>query len=141
MIDAVRSRLGLRSGLGASALLTLAAQTSLAACAPESRPATQVAVRWEVIPSPPVEGPVRIEFTLADGHGGTLSDADVEVEAGMNHAGMVPELAQATDLGQGRYAAELELSMGGDWFLIFRGTLGDGTGFEEIEDLKGVAAR
>ena len=39
------------------------------------------------------------------------------------------------------YAAEFELTMGGDWFLIFRGTLADGTGFEEIEDLRGVAAR
>lgn len=141
MIDSVRSRLGLRSGLGAAALQALFALTSLAACAPEAVPSAQVAVAWSVTPSPPAEGPVRLEFSLRDGAGQPLSGADVEVEAGMNHAGMVPELAQATDLGQGRYAAEFELTMGGDWFLIFRGTLADGTGFEEIEDLRGVAAR
>lgn len=141
MIDAARSCLGLRSGPAAVALAALLVLTSLAACAPAALPATEVAVDWTVTPSPPVEGPVRLEFTLRDGAGEGLTDADVEVEAGMNHAGMVPELASAIALGQGRYAAEFELTMGGDWYLIFRGTLEDGTAFEEIDDLKGVAAR
>lgn len=95
-------------------------------------------VEWSLEPTPPRVGAVTLRFSLADAAGAPLELESVEVEANMSHPGMVPELAAARGLGAGRYEAELELTMGGDWFLLFRGALPDGTPFEVHSDLPGV---
>lgn len=128
----------LRSRCAAPCAAAALAAAVLTGCA-EREPVADVQVQWTIEPSPPREGPVRIEFALAGD--GALAGAEVEVEGGMNHAGMVPEIAAADDLGAGRYAAELELTMGGDWFLVFRGTLADGRAFERTELLPQVQPR
>jgi len=78
-------------------------------------------------------------FTLeltADGL--PLQNAVVEVEGNMSHAGMVPVYATATELEDGRYEVDLELTMGGDWFLLVDATLPDGRSLQGVQDVPGV---
>jgi hypothetical protein len=56
----------------------------------------------------------------------------------MNHAGMVPEFAQAREMAPGRYQGDLEFTMGGDWFILVRAKLPDGRALERKIDVPGV---
>lgn len=44
----------------------------------------------------------------------------------MTHAGMVPVLENAVDLGEGLYQVDFNWSMAGDWILELSGELPDG---------------
>jgi len=59
----------------------------------------------------------------------------------MSHAGMQPVFADAREVEAGRYQASLELTMGGDWFIIVSGTLPDGRKLEHQAPLPGVRSR
>jgi hypothetical protein len=63
-----------------------------------------------------------------------VSGATLEIEGNMTHAGMEPVFANATEVAPGDYRAPLEWTMGGGWFLTVRGTLPDGTAFEQQVD-------
>lgn len=58
----------------------------------------------------------------------------------MSHPGMTPVFAAATEIEPGRYRANLELSMAGDWHVAVRGTLRDGRKFERQFEIKGVSS-
>jgi hypothetical protein len=51
---------------------------------------------------------------------------------------MTPTFADATEVGPGEYRADLELTMGGDWFVLVAAELADGKQVEEKIDLPGV---
>ncbi len=76
--------------------------------------------------------------TLTGDDGQPLTGAQVELEGNMTHAGMVPVLATAAEVEPGQYRAELEFTMGGDWFILVRATLADGRSLEEQVDVPGV---
>ena len=57
----------------------------------------------------------------------------------MSHAGMVPVFADVTELEQGRYRANMELSMAGDWLVLVHLTLPNGEKVERQFEIKGVA--
>jgi YtkA-like len=128
---------------GGGALLALALAAWPAACSPPAAEdgAADVQLALATEPSPPVTGPVRLVLTLADASGAPLAGASLRLEANMSHAGMTPVLAQPADLGGGRYAADVELGMGGDWFVLVDGTLPDGRGLHRKLDLPGVRPR
>jgi hypothetical protein len=87
-------------------------------------------------------GGVRLELALTDGAGAPVAGATVRVEGNMNHAGMVPEITDAKVVGppeEGRYVAELELSMGGDWFFVVTAMTEDGRRLEHVVEVPGVA--
>jgi hypothetical protein len=44
----------------------------------------------------------------------------------MSHPGMAPVVAPMIDRGNGRYEAQLPLTMTGEWSLVVSGTLPDG---------------
>ena len=56
----------------------------------------------------------------------------------MNHAGMVPVFADAVEIAPGRYRADLEFTMSGDWFILVRADLPDGRSMERKIDVPGV---
>jgi hypothetical protein len=89
-------------------------------------------------PDPPPVGQVRVVVSLSDVAGQPVSEAQVELEGNMTHAGMVPSLAQAAETAPGRYEAPLEFSMAGDWFILVRATLPDGRKLERQVDVPGV---
>ena len=99
-----------------------------------------VSVDLAVEPQPPRMGPAVVLVTLTGAGGQPLAGASVELEGNMSHAGMVPVLAPAVEIEPGRYRAELEFTMAGDWFILVRATLADGRSLEEKVDVPGVAS-
>lgn len=69
-------------------------------------------------PDPPRVGPSRVTLELSDAAGEPVEGASLRLEGNMNHAGMVPVFADASEVEPGRYAAELEFTMGGDWIVL-----------------------
>jgi hypothetical protein len=91
-----------------------------------------------IAPQPPQIGPAIITATLRDANGQPIEGAEVELEGNMNHAGMVPVSAKASEVAAGRYEADLEFTMGGDWFILVRARLPDGRSMERAIDVPGV---
>ncbi len=115
--------------LGRSGLLIalVAIGTALSACKPPDRQATStgtlaVAVLLE---GEAVVGRVPVSVTVTDA-GAPVPGARVEVTGNMTHAGMAPALATASDVGEGTYRAELDLTMAGDWIVSVSVTTPDG---------------
>jgi hypothetical protein len=100
--------------------------------------APDVHVSVSLAPDPPLVGSARVEVRLSSPDGGPLPGATLQVEGNMNHAGMTPSFADLAEAEPGRHAGVLEFTMGGDWFLLVRGTLADGRTFERKVDVKGV---
>lgn len=70
--------------------------------------------------------------------GAPVAGARADLEASMNHAGMVPVLAPFAEQEPGVYRAPFRFTMSGDWFAEVRGTLPDGTPFRKTVDLPDV---
>ncbi|MGV3720340.1 MAG: FixH family protein [Actinomycetota bacterium] len=122
-----------------AALLTLA--LVLAGC--NSRPGTvsDVQVQVRVQPQPPRVGEAEVTVLLTGPDQRPVPGATVRLEGNMSHAGMQPVFADAREAAPGRYEARLELTMGGDWFIIVTGTLPDGRKLEHQAPLPGVRSQ
>ncbi len=112
----------------------------LVACGTQVPEGDASGVELVFTPSPPRVGPVSVELTLTDRAGEPLRGAAVHVEGNMNHAGMVPELASAAETASGRYVAELEFTMGGDWFFVVTAVTPAGESMEHVVHVPGVAS-
>ncbi len=71
-------------------------------------------------------GQTELIITLTDNAGNPISDAAISVKGDMNHAGMVPVLADATGGEDGVYKMPFEWTMGGDWVVTVDVVLADG---------------
>lgn len=100
--------------------------------------ARDVSVGLEVEPVQPVVGAARLLLRLTDSSGAGLAGARLQVEANMDHPGMQPVLAEPADLGAGRYAASIDFSMAGSWFVLVEATLADGRVLQRKIDLPPV---
>jgi hypothetical protein len=101
-----------------------------------------IALAWTVAPDPPAVGPARVSLTLTDSKTGEpVRDAEVRLEGNMSHAGMKPVLGTAREVEPGRYEATIELTMGGDWFLLVEADLEDGRALGRQVELPGVRPR
>lgn len=128
----------------ARAAITLVAALVVLVAAGCSRPeesSTDFTIEMHVTPSPPVEGVVQIELLLKDADGAMVTATSVKLEGNMNHAGMKPSFADAKQVSPGKYAADLELTMGGDWYVLVDAVLVDGTKVQRKLDLPGVQAQ
>ncbi|HEY1677844.1 MAG TPA: FixH family protein [Candidatus Sulfotelmatobacter sp.] len=121
-------------------LLAFAFAASLvcAACQKKAPNRTNFAVFFEVTPQPPRVGPVTATVVIDDPQGKPIAGAHVTAEADMSHAGMSPVFADAKEIEPGRYQSTLKLSMGGDWVILFHGSLPGGETLERQFDLRGV---
>jgi hypothetical protein len=100
-----------------------------------------VSVDLRVEPSPPKVGKAQLTLDVtADGK--PAEGATLKLEGNMAHAGMKPVFADAKEDREkpGRYRAELEFTMGGDWFVLVTGKLADGRPVNKKIDVKGVKA-
>lgn len=59
----------------------------------------------------------------------------------MLHPGMAPVFADAKEIEPGRYEAEVELSMAGDWYVTVQVGLADGNVWTQQFEIKGVGPR
>ncbi len=100
-----------------------------------------VQVELAVEPQPPAQGPAKVTVTLADGEGAPVTGAEVKLEGNMSHPGMVPVFADARELEPGRYQADLEFTMGGDWYIIVTAKLPDQRRIERQFPVPGVRPR
>ncbi len=98
-------------------ILGLALPVLLIACAQRG-----ASTAWKIeptfVPAPPRTGPTQLVLDIRDPAGTSLRGARVKIEANMNHAGMVPVLIEAREQEPGRYAAQFEFCMAGDWYLL-----------------------
>ena len=121
-------------------LLALLAALILIACGPrgEQTGALDVTV-VSVSPDPATVGDAVITLEIHDADGNPVEGATIEVEGAMTHAGMKPVIVETKSLGEGKYATQdFKFTMGGDWVLIVRATLADGSTAAQQVDLKGV---
>ena len=88
------------------------------------------AVRTE-LEGEPALGPATVNIYVLKDNGG-VSGATVEVTGDMTHAGMVPVIAEAKEVGAGLYQTDgFEFTMAGDWILTAEVAYPDG---EKAED-------
>ena len=110
----------------------------LSGCGRGAKDLPDVEVELVIEPQPPQIGPATITARLAGTDGQAIQGADVELEGNMSHAGMVPVIGQAEEVAPGSYRAEMEFTMGGDWFILVRAKLPDGRSMERKVDVPGV---
>ncbi len=122
------------------ALLTLSLSVAGIACRGQSATAGNVQIDLQISPNPPAVGrSAVIVVQLADAGGNPLEGATLEIEGNMTHAGMVPVLARAEEVGGGRYVVrDFAFTMGGDWILTVRAVLPSGERVERTFDVAGV---
>lgn len=92
-------------------------------------------------PDPPTVGPAEVVLSLKDKEGRPAQGAKVRLERNMNHAGMEPVFAEASEAEPGTYKAALKFTMGGDWFVLVDATLSDGRKVKRKVDVRGVKSR
>ena len=121
-------------------LLALLAPFVLNACGPRGEQSGALDVTIvSVSPDPAAVGDAEITLQIRDTDGNPLEDATIEVEGNMTHAGMQPVIVETEALGEGKYATkDFKFTMGGDWVIIVRAKLADGTTAEQRIDLEGV---
>jgi hypothetical protein len=103
--------------------------------------AAGVEVDLALRPDPPVVGMTTATVTLTEPAGQPVRGAAVKLEGNMNHAGMTPSFADAPEVEPGQYRGELELTMGGDWFVLISARLADGRALKRKVDIPGVRSR
>lgn len=113
---------------------------ALVSCGRGGQDQPDVAVELAIEPDPPRIGPATVTVTLHDAGGQPIRGAVVRLEGNMNHAGMVPVFADSAEVAPGRYRAEIEFTMGGDWFILVHAELPDGRSLERQVDVPGVDA-
>jgi hypothetical protein len=91
-------------------------------------------------PDPPRVGTASVVVKMQDKAGQPIVGATVSLEGNMNHAGMVPVLADAFEFAPGNYQADLDFNMGGDWFILVYATLADGRSLQHQVDVPAVDA-
>ncbi len=91
-------------------------------------------VRYE--PEQPAVGDATLLITVTDAAGSPINAAQITARGDMNHAGMVPVIAEADSGENGVYTVPFEWTMSGDWFLEVTVTLPDGTTAAETFDLR-----
>lgn len=90
-------------------------------------PADSIEVSWSYTPKEiTTQHETTFKFTLTDKNKNLIKNAIIKIEANMNHAGMVPVLADATITTEGLYEAKIKPTMLGDWILFLTITLSDG---------------
>ena len=109
----------------------------IAACRPPLPP-RDLQVEWTIAPAPATVGPATLVLTLRSADGHPETGASLRVEAQMSHPGMAPESAAFREVGGGRYDAVVPLTMAGDWTLLIRGSLSNGTPVEHRIDVAPV---
>jgi hypothetical protein len=105
-------------------LVILAAGCARANDQPESG---EVEISLSLEPEPAVVGEAIVMVTLQSSGGDPIEDAAVHVKGDMNHAGMVPVLADADHGPGGVYEMPFQWTMGGSWIVTVEATLADGT--------------
>jgi YtkA-like len=100
-----------------------------------------LAIKHEISPDPPHVGAANLTLKLADATGLPITKARVALEADMQHPGMVPHSYPVKELDPGRYQAQVQFDMAGDWIILLHVILPDGNSLDRQFDVKGVRSK
>jgi YtkA-like len=120
------------------AALACAATLLEVGCSRPVEPPPLVAIEHEISPEPARVGPATVALRLSDATGKPITGARIAIEADMSHAGMSPFFADAKETERGRYQAQVEFQMAGDWVILLHVTLPGGNKVERQIDVRGV---
>ncbi|MBC7711691.1 MAG: hypothetical protein H7177_00025 [Rhizobacter sp.] len=83
---------------------------------------------WDYFPKKMTDlnNPVEFIFNLTDKKKNPIPNAKFEIEANMNHGGMVPIFPAARFIKDSTYQSSIKLTMLGEWMLFITITLPDG---------------
>jgi hypothetical protein len=81
-----------------------------------------------------VVGPTTLYIRIVDAQGQVVTNAEVKARGDMNHAGMVPVLADAVRVENEEYVVPFEWTMAGAWIVEITAKLPDGTTISEKFD-------
>jgi len=110
----------------------------VSACHQSTESSQSVTIAYEISPQPSRVGPATITLRLRDPSGEAVTGARITLEGNMSHAGMNPVFSEAKEIVRGRYQAQLEFSMAGDWIVSVHSTLSGGEKLERQFEIKGV---
>lgn len=99
----------------------------IAGCRQQASTTTDIRMSLSVEPEPPVVGVSEVRVTLTGADNQPITDAKVSVRGDMNHAGMVPVIAEAERVEDNEYIVPFEWTMAGDWIVEVSAELPDGT--------------
>lgn len=122
-------------------MILLTVSFSFSACQSSEETQPNIQLDWEIEPNPPAVGMAVINITLRDSTEQLIEGADVELEGNMSHPGMQPVFATAEEVEPGIYSAEVEFTMGGDWFFLIESTLPDDRVVERQININGVRSQ
>lgn len=135
-----------RLAVAVLSLMVAAGAVVMVGCPPAGDDAAggggDLAIELTTRPDPPSVGPTTVTLDLArTDTGAPVEGAAVEIQGDMTHPGMVPVFATARETSPGRYEAEMELTMAGDWVLTVAARTADGRSLERQLPLPGVRPR
>ncbi len=107
-------------GLTSVIILFIASGLMIIGCQPSGDEASKIALDWKIEPNPPQVGMATIKFTLRDSTEQLIEGADIRLEGTMSHPGMTPVIVTAEETAPGKYSAEMEFTMGGDWIILIK---------------------
>ena len=99
----------------------------IAGCRQQTTNTTGITIDLRIEPASPIVGTAEMRITLTDLDNQPITDAKVAVRGDMNHAGMVPVIAEAERVEGDEYVVPFEWTMAGDWIIEVSAELPDGT--------------
>jgi hypothetical protein len=91
-------------------------------------------------PTPSRGGRNTFTVTRTTSDGVRLAGAHVSLEGDMSHAGMSPVFGETKEIVPGRYQGTLDLSVRGDWTVLFHITLPSGQTFDRQLSTRDIQA-
>lgn len=135
------NRLFCSSATACKSICFLALCLIITGCRPSEDSHPDVELTWEINPNPPGVGIATINIILTDSTEQRLAGAEIKLEGNMSHPGMKPVHAVMEEVEPGKYAADFEFTMGGDWFFLVESTLPDERALERQINIPGVRSQ
>jgi hypothetical protein len=143
-MDLIRGKFNRGRRVAASAFCTVfvavtcVAMLAVTGCHRPTDSAQGISIQQEITPQPARVGEAMMTVELADATANPVTKAAIMAEAEMNHPGMAPAFSVANETAPGRYQAQINFTMGGDWVVLLHIKLADGRKIERQVDVKGV---
>jgi hypothetical protein len=123
---------------GKHLLLVCVAAVLLASCSRPAKSLSAVVITHEINPQPVRVGSAEIILNVADPAAKPVTGAQIVIEADMSHPGMAPVFGDAKEIAPGRYEAQLEFGMAGDWVILVHVMLPGGKVLQQQFEVMGV---
>ncbi len=124
----------------ATVLLLLLASVPSSSRPKSSGTSNDIGFVCDSAPTPSRVGVNTFTVTLTTAGGDRLAGAHISLEGDMSHPGMSPVFGEAKEIALGRYQGRLDLSMQGDWTVLFHITLQSGRSFDRQLNIRNIQA-